>query len=626
MILRKSLKQMLRTPVTTALFMALLAIAAFFVCSGMVVWARNQAVIKIYEDVFVTIGTVRQLPTSMELTERWDAGLNEYTRMSTPQFTSIVSPSVLNFDNAGYVLGPERRAYYGAFLPDMQLLPETHSWESGFIVEFTPIEDCIPSGPVDVLIERVVAQTPPYYERVAGSLSDGDIVRLCDHYNDAPQPLYSGITYIAYIYVSNHTTGTTQVQREFRPERFAFSTQYRPDGIRIEGNVSTTAICEVADGFYETEEGRRWLGYADSLASFHPFNTLPVLPTYGTHLLMPFYNGMAYVAEGEDISPEEYENGELVCLISKNFADMNGISPGDKLRLPLYYADYRNAPNDAFRELDPNSYVVWKGPVITGSLLDSDGGVFQVFSDNEYTVKGIYASFYGRDASFAMGNNTVIIPRASVQESDAGNILAYGPMKDTTTAFQIPNGSIEDFMEHWLSQGFSDELEITFYDRGYTRLWRGLENMKRVSMLFLAIGSAMSLALVFFFCHVFITKNKMRTAIERMLGYTKKQCAVSLLSGFFVSALIAVAVGCAAGVLAQGYITGGIAQQAYFDTSFTIGPLGQYGMQLEEAGISAFYAPISGLALLIECVIVSAIFMRGNVKEEPLKLLGGKRQ
>ena len=37
-------------------------------------------------------------------------------------------------------------------------------------------------------------------------------------------------------------------------------------------------------------------------------------------------------------------------------------------------------------------------------------------------------------------------------------------------------------------------------------------------------------------------------------------------------------------------------------------------------------APIAGLVLLIESVLVSVLFMRGNVKEEPLKLLGGKRQ
>jgi len=122
-------------------------------------------------------------------------------------------------------------------------------------------------------------------------------------------------------------------------------------------------------------------------------------------------------------------------------------------------------------------------------------------------------------------------------------------------------------MEKWLSQGNS-ELEFTFYDRGYTQLYRGLENMKRMSALFLAIGGAMSLALAFFFCHVFISKNKLRTAIERMLGYTKKQCAVSLLSGFLLIAALAVAAGCAAGIAAEGQITNRLLNPVYPSISY----------------------------------------------------------
>jgi predicted lysophospholipase L1 biosynthesis ABC-type transport system permease subunit len=223
-----------------------------------------------------------------------------------------------------------------------------------------------------------------------------------------------------------------------------------------------------------------------------------------------------------------------------------------------------------------------------------------------------------------MGANTVVIPAKSVRESDADNIIAYGPMKDTTTAFQIPNGSIEKFMEKWLAQG-NEELEITFHDKGYTQLQRGLENMKRIAALFLAIGAAMSLALVFFFCHVFISKNRMRTAIERMMGYTKKQCAASLLCGFLLAAALSVALGCAVGAVAQGQITDGLVSREYYDTSFTTGVLGSEGVALVETDVSSLFSPIAGLALLTVMGVVSAAFMRGNVKQEPLALLGERK-
>ena len=625
MIFVRSIKQLLRAPVTTALFIILFAVAALFVSSGTVIWAFNNASVKAYEDVFLTIGTVRQLATSMETIEKWDAGTREYSQRSVPQFSSVIPPSVLDFDGAGYMLGPEKRPYYGAFCPDIQLLPETHSWERSYIIVAAPLLDCIPSAPVDVRIEKVIARSPPEGTPGFGNLKDGQIIPLCDHYNDAPQPLYVNKTYIMYVQAGVHVKGAAQLKIEYHPIAVSFSTQYRPGGARLEDNINAPAIREINDGFYETEEGRRWLEYAEAFSTFHAYNTLPVLPVSWTNLLLPFYNGSAYIVEGEDITSDEYEYGERVCLVSYNFAKMNGLSPGSMLRLPLYYADYKNAPNDLFGEIDPDGYAVWKGSVISGSLLNAKGEIYQIFSDHEYTVKGIYISVYGRDASFAMGNNTVVIPAASVRESDENNIIAYGPMKDTTTAFQIPNGSIESYMEKWLSHG-NNELELTFYDRGYTQLQRGLDSMKRVSIVLLTVGAAMSLTLVFFFCYVFISKNKMRTAIERMLGYTKKQCAASLLSGFLIFALLSAAVGCATGIYAGGQITNGFAQRDYYDASYTIGPLGKSGVSLDKPEISAIQPIITGLALLYITIIVSAVFMHDNVKEEPLKLLGGRKE
>ncbi|MDR1299634.1 MAG: hypothetical protein LBJ84_05225, partial [Oscillospiraceae bacterium] len=556
MIFGKSLKQLLRTPVTTALFMALFAVAAFFVSGGAVIWARNQSAIKTYEDTFITIGTVRQRATSMEITKRWDALIKDYTRRSAARYAAITSPSVLGFDGADYILGPEKRPYYGAWRPDLRLMPEEDpNWSilATYVVELTPLEDCVPDGPVEARIERVLSETPGFVSSWS-SLQKGGVVFLCDHYNDSPQPLYAGKTYLMYLANGGmHDPQNVASPTEWRPQSVVFSTQCRPDGSRIEASVTTPAIVEVADGFYETELGRCWLEFAGAIHS--PLFTLPVLPTTGTRLLLPFYNETANIVAGEDLTPKEYETGDYLCLIPENFAKRNGISLGDALRLPLYYANYENAPNGDFADYNyPSASAVSWGTIhIENSPLTADGKPYPIFSDHEYIVKGIYSCAASSDAALSMGG-AVVIPAASVRESDENNIRAYGPMKDATAAFQIPNGTIEAYMEKWLAQG-NDELEITFRDKGYTQLRRGLENMKQVSVLFLAIGAAMSLALVFFFCHVFISKNKLRTAIERMLGFTKAQCAASLLSGFLLAAAVSTVIGCAAGLFAEGQIT-----------------------------------------------------------------------
>jgi hypothetical protein len=633
-VFSKSVKQLLRTPLTTALFMALFAIAAFFVSSGAVIWARNQATIKAYEDAFVTIGTVRQHPSYMETTYKWDAFEKDYTQRAVARYSDITPPSVLDFDGAGYLINPQRRPFYGALRPDMQLWPDDpHSYtlREHLIVEITPLEDCVPAGPVEVRIVRRFNEKPRYVSdhqlstgEYVRTLVAGDTILLCDHNNDDPQPLYAGKTYLAdIIRKGTHERLNFVMITEYAPQTVTFSTQYNPDGSVVESNAATTSIVEVTEGFYDTEEGRRWLAYAETV--HNSYKTVPVLPTSGTQLLLPFYNDTAFIVEGEDISPEEYENGERVCLVPENFAKINGLALGDALRLPLYCANYKYAPNDNFYGYDLGNapgiqFITWE----IGSLLNADGEPYPVFSDHEYTIKGIYSNTPDLDAAYAMGANTVVIPARSVRESDTDNIIDYGPMEDTTTAFQIPNGTIEAYVEKWLAQD-NEELEITFHDKGYTQLQRGLENMKRIAALFLAIGTAMSLALVFFFCHVFISKSKMRTAIERMLGYTKKQCAASLLWGFLLAAALSVAAGCAIGAVAQGQITDSLVSREYYDMSFTTGVLGSESVALVENDVSALFSPVAGAALLAVTGVVSAVFIRGNVKQEPLALLGGRQ-
>lgn len=85
----------------------------------------------------------------------------------------------------------------------------------------------------------------------------------------------------------------------------------------------TDPICEVMEGFYETEIGKRWINLANIF--YKGDFPLPVIPTDNTELLMPFYNKNIIISEGEDISAEEYSCGEYVCLISNKFAMENDL-------------------------------------------------------------------------------------------------------------------------------------------------------------------------------------------------------------------------------------------------------------------------------------------------------------
>ena len=621
MLLRISIKQIFRTPLATMLFLALFALAAFFVSCGAIVWSRAQATIRAYEGVFVTVGTVSQMSSHVETDSIWNSSSNETTRYYRRRYSETLPPSVLDFPGAGYALGPEKRPYYGAWRPDLALFPfsEQLRLTPKIVLEATPLEDCVPSSPVKMEVVRYLSEAIP--GETITQIGPGDLIDFCDHYNPAPEPLYFGRTYIMVLRVKGpHSSEDAFVQTELCPTSTLFTSQYSRGSEDSPETPIYRSIQEVGDGFYGTEEGRIWIEYASN--ANNAIHTIPVIPTVGTHLLIPFYDGITYVVDGGDISVDEYRDGERVCLISEAFAERNGIAVGDSLRLPLYYADYATPPSYALFELNQlisdgiQRIANWD----IGPPLNADGEPYRVFSDHEYYVKGIYRTTPGDDVDRALGANAVVIPAASVRESDEDNIVAYGRMMHATTSFEIPNGTIEAYKENWLRTGI-EGLDFVFRDRGYTKIQPGLDNMKRISMLFLLIGLAMALALLLYFCHVFISQNRLRTAIERMLGFTKGQCAASLLSGFFIIAFAAIICGCALSARAESIVISRLEGQEYYDTTFTMGMVEEDAIEVEIVAVSSLYAPAIGLIMVVATSLIAGVFARSSIKAEPLLLL-----
>ena len=112
--------------------------------------------------------------------------------------------------------------------------------------------------------------------------------------------------------------------------------------------------------------------------------TIPVQPTDGTDLLMHFYNGEAQITEGRDITEKEYRQGAKVCLVPEFLAMRLGVGVGDKLNLPLYYADYSSSVGDA-------SILGSQGPVLF-NILNAQGELYEVFNEQEYEIVGIYTA------------------------------------------------------------------------------------------------------------------------------------------------------------------------------------------------------------------------------------------
>lgn len=622
-MIKNSIKQMMRMPLRSISFLLLIILSALFLTMGVVLWVNNSSAIHSYEDSFITIGTVEQKAFSLTQKMEWDAELKDYRLFQKAEYSTLLPISLLYFKGADYIHEPEKRSYYGSYAPDY-ILWNTQFSESFPVViaEISPMEDCAPNESVLVKVNKLL---------FGNTSLEGSTLWFCNHYTKTPKPLEKGKSYAVAMSIQGWThgkqyekiKGTEEQTLEYVPIEL-MTYQYETNGVQMkdmleEQVTEDSPYYEVTDVFYNTDIGRRLLNLADGYSMLR--KTMPVTGTNATMLLMSFYRGDSYISEGRDITEEEYKEGKKVCLVSREFAENNSFTIGDSVQLQLYFTNNKRAAGQLYAA-NAGGMEQWL-PVTT------NGEVPSIFEDSQYTIVGIYDSSPGASQdSYSIGQNEVIVPTGSIKNQKCCNIMEYGPMTGPTTSFQIPNGSIESFLTSWEQNG-TDELEINFYDMGYSQLQSGLENMKRVSLLLLVVGLLMSIFLLLFFNHLFIANQKERTAIERCLGVEKKQCISSILSGILILLFMGSALGCGMGGILSQHISALDMNRIYYDASYSSVIETTMEEIAKKEKSNTVVVRISSISVGIFIILLGAGISIGkineNLKVEPMKLLSDKR-
>ncbi|MCI9440493.1 MAG: hypothetical protein HFH15_04530 [Ruminococcus sp.] len=487
---------------------------------GLNLWLEISEKIKMADETFVTIGTVRQKEQSTMMEGQWDAGLKDYIYQETETYGDLLDPEILESLDIEYISGPQQRPYFGAVSQDIltggELTEESMTGIS--LVEIRALEDCVPTEPVSVEVLRVLWGD--------ASLSEKRI-DFCAHRTEHPDSLEMGKTYITFI-------GMNPINAE-KHDGFTGLFEYMP--LPVYEN-QTRLWYEVTEDFYETEEGKRWKNIAGRLKLCHE-KMVPVTPVCDLQLLRPFHDGDAVLVEGREIAEHEYESGAKVCLIPQEFAKLNGIQVGDRFQLEFYFADYKN----------PLCQAALTGGGLSAEALDADGNALDAFLVSEYKIIGIYSyPVTVTNSPYALGRNQIFVPENSISENYEDHVSERGPMQAYNTSFRIKNGSAGIFLEEIAKLPESSLLEIEFDDGGYESFASKMRNTRIVAGVLFVVGFALLLATIAFLMYFMILKQKRRTAVERALGMTKRQCILSLLGGIVVLTLVCSIVGATVGM------------------------------------------------------------------------------
>lgn len=601
-------RQMRRTPLQLLLMIVLIMIVTVMLTVGGNLWVTSEKLSKAYEDDFITIGTVTQKPDAVVEVEEWDAEKNDYTFYKRSRYNRYATAEDLKFPGVSYLAGPEKRSYWGSYVPEYvheDDLQEYHDDDFVIVAEFSPLEDCMPDETVKIKITRVLGDSKTL---------EGFVGWFCDHYNRYPEELKADKTYVAKIQQRGwahgslwEESGKEHPELEYYPV-VVTPTLYTPEGKRIEDTLEMQGIYEVTEGFYETAAGKRLLAVANDAALY--YDTQPVLGTNSTDLLMSFYEGSAWVYEGRYPTKEEYAAGSPVCLAPREFAENNGLSVGDQVTTRLYYT----CPADAAEW----NFMIMGGGSYRFSFLGFDGEILTPFEEKMYTIVGLYDY---TPAVKGLGREELIVPINSV-EKKTENIVQYGAMADGSASFQIENGTVADFLEASAKNG-ADNLIFTFYDRGYSALTEGIRNLKNMSAALLIMGLIAAVILTLQISHIYITKQKKRLSIERLLGMPGKKCGRICLTGILLLLLLGTAPGVAAGMAVSDRVNVEDTGEEKFNRKYSnLGMPAEAEIDLsgQSQGDLRVSCVMGGLVLVLGMGI-SGVRLRSMLSGEPLYLL-----
>ena len=559
------------------------------------------------KDSFTTIGTVTQKPDSILTEQEWDAELQKYKITERAGYTQILNEELLNSLDVAYINKVEHRPFYGAVSPDFitGTLARDGAYPTSSLVEFSPLENSLPNSPVKVEIKNV------YWGDGEPSMV-GKEIWFCDHYREETEPLEAGKTYIALL--SMNIYGDTRIKEEY-------SFEYVPAAVFPDWKPSLRWQ-EVSAGFWNTEDGALWQNLIDELNKL-TFETAPVTPTENIELLSPFHDGQASIVEGESISGNEYENGSKVCLISQTFAKLNNLKVGDKIKLQMFFTDYKYSTVQNVISGDGT----W---MFRTDILNKEGGKQDVFFESEYIIKGIYSRQSTGMDLYELFPDEFIIPSASVPEDQVSNIIAEGPMQGYNASFQIKNGGINDFYEEFSKLPEAALLEITFDDNGYEQFASQMNHLQTIAVIILLAGLVSVIASSAFLLYSAIIKERRRSAIERALGMSWGECRTSLLTGIILLAVLAAVSGGSIGGIANSMMLDKVSvEDEYFSSMYSRGIAASEKKEVFAAVNQEIVLKSVVLAVSAEVVgvfIMSLFLIRRNLKVNPIQLLGVREE
>ncbi len=305
--------------------------------------------------------------------------------------------------------------------------------------------------------------------------------------------------------------------------------------------------------FIESENGRIWREEILPMCEINQCSA-PVILTDSIKTAYSFNTGATTLIEGRYFTLDEYKQGKPVCIVSASFAELNGLSVGDKVEMEFYYdKEYGNFTIHTNGGSTNSIFGGNRGAFIERTLMHPDAAIG--FSD-EYEIVGIYSGERFPFGTYLPTADTIYAPKNSVPGAE--NYIV--PNTPFLNSFIVENGKTDEFEQYISEQGYPDMF--IYNDQGFSEMEETLlaleANAKR--MMTLGIGVMVLVSVLFFFLNF----RRMMPVIRgvRLLGKPAKKTRNEILAVLFVQEVLSVIIGTILAAVFFGTVTSSVLSEA----------------------------------------------------------------
>ncbi|GEM_PF-2415714 len=369
---------------------------------------------------------------------------------------------------------------------------------------------------------------------------------------------------------------------------------------------------------------------------------------------VPHFNQKkAFIVKGREITAEEYKQGENVCIVNWQFANLNNLNVGDEIDISLSKAKYEyflsssliNAPLNRTPNVaaffSPNSSI--EGEALW--FLNINPYSMPKTKDHSFKIVGIYQAPKVEVVEFMLSPNTIFTPSKAVDlssiEQEDVKIESFNQIPTSLYSIIIPNDKLEDFKEELKQKGL--DKYFLYYDQGYYAVKNVLKVLSQNALIILSVGIVIWILVLILFVLLYIIKEKKNAGIMLSLGVGFRRTFAHLLISCMLLALPSTILG--------GIITNALEDKVVsfsynmainqvmnssFDKSFSINADSSYNVlnKNDDEGnenqdniiplkSNGFIFTIEFLQFLF-IVCLSSVFIYSMIRKNPMELVNSK--